>query len=74
MKKIQKTIDNCQDCEFSLIYEHKGSQALICGGVQFDEDRTREFLILIADNVKHYKSEIPNNCPLENYEPKTDCR
>ncbi len=75
MKKIQKTIDNCQECEFSHVYERSGTQVLICGGVDIDDQvSSREFLILLATNVNHYESEIPNNCPLETYEPKTDCR
>jgi hypothetical protein len=73
MKKIQKVIESCNDCEFALVYERNGSQALICAGVEIDNETTTDpFLILCADKVKHYKNEIPSECPLENYEPKNN--
>jgi hypothetical protein len=72
MKKIQKVISTCHECEFSHVYTHqKGSQALICGGIEInDEERSEPFLLEIAPNVKHYEVLIPENCPLETYEPK----
>lgn len=74
MKKIQKVIGSCHDCEFAHVYERNGHQALICGGVEIDDERsTKPFLIFCADQVKHYEVEIPNECPLENYEPKIEC-
>jgi hypothetical protein len=75
MIKIQKVIDSCHKCEFSLVYERQGSQALICGGVDINDDLTSDtFLLLVADNVKHYEVKIPNNCPLETYEPKKETK
>jgi hypothetical protein len=63
--KIEKIIDNCNDCQNCVFAEStKGVQNFaICN---FDEDDS--FLLFNSSTPAfRYKLTIPDNCPLENY-------
>jgi hypothetical protein len=68
MKKIAKIIEECIDCEncvfaYSVHKEHNFS---ICS----HPAQPPFILNHSSDDPKHYKLEIPNNCPLEDYDTK----
>ena len=74
MKKIQKIIDNCYDCEFRHVYiggTGGHSKAHICRHVKkIDEDevqRSEPFLLDVCDDNGSHELPIPKNCPLEDY-------
>ncbi len=75
MKKIQKVIDSCYDCEFRRVFlGEKGgsSKAHICRHtIIIDEfecrvEHSAPFLLDVCDNGSN-KLPIPQNCPLEDY-------
>lgn len=73
-KKIMKIIEDCSDCEFSKEYQEcngNTSFVLICNyEVENDEKIEKNPFLLHQSSQKprHYRIEIPNNCPLEDYE------
>ena len=77
MKKIQKVIDSCHDCEFKHLYRNNDKgQAHICRHTTIIDDEaipSPPFLLDVCDNGSNYLP-IPENCPLEDYiETKTEC-
>lgn len=78
MKKIQKIIETCNDCQFMKVFNGLTggtTKASLClfGYLDNHEKPIDSFLLDIKDNGSN-EILIPDNCPLENYEPKTDCR
>lgn len=78
--KIQKTIIKCNDCEFSKIFQEKNGNinyAMLCyfehePDEQGDKEIHEPFLITTAsESLKHFLIDIPDNCPLEDYENRT---
>jgi hypothetical protein len=73
MRKIQKVIDSCYDCEFKHVFtgiNSSSAKAHICRHVKIiDEDETEHsepFLLDVCDNGSN-ELPIPPNCPLEDY-------
>lgn len=76
MKKTQKVIDSCNDCEFRHIsrgLNESSSKAHIwhiCRHILIIDEEEIEhsepFLLDVCDNGSNYLP-IPENCPLEDY-------
>jgi hypothetical protein len=73
MKKIQKVIESCYDCEFRHVFSGGSggsSKAHICRHIKIiDQDKVEDsdpFLLDVCDNGSH-NLPIPKNCPLEDY-------
>jgi hypothetical protein len=72
MKKTQKVIESCYDCEFRHVFlgRNVASKAHICRHIKIidkDEDEhTNPILLDVCDNGSH-ELPIPQNCPLEDY-------
>jgi hypothetical protein len=81
MSKIAKIINNCNECPHFVeasSNSHGKNDVALCGFTNdLDESSTNlNFLIAYQFNfdVKHIHWEIPENCPLEDYnETKNDC-
>ena len=76
MAKIQKVIETCYDCEFckKFLGGTGGSiKAHLC--VYYPADEEKEFTPFLVDYCTNGSNEIPipDNCPLEDYKPKTEC-
>lgn len=68
-QKIQRIITSCNECDHSMLFESEFTKALICTGIEINEEESSEpFLIIMDSHPKHYKNDIPVNCPLEDYE------
>ena len=62
--KIAKIINDCNDCEHCL--SAKTNSTLIFAICTHTEDK--EFVLVRShENPKHFKLDIPANCPLEDY-------
>lgn len=73
MKKIQKVIDSCYDCEFRHVFSREtggSSKAHICRHTiivdEYEVEHSAPFLLDVCDNGSN-KLPIPKNCPLEDY-------
>jgi hypothetical protein len=74
--KIAKVINTCLDCQYFVAVQHKeGPYFGICDFSREtkEEDVEYQTMILIRANdaPRHYKMEIPENCPLEDYKETT---
>lgn len=74
MRKIQKVIDTCYDCEFRHVYIGGAgghSKAHICRHVKIiDEDaaeHSEPFILDVFENNGSNELPIPKKCPLEDY-------
>ncbi|WP_163401479.1 hypothetical protein [Flavobacterium fluviatile] len=72
MRKIQKVIDTCYDCEFCQQFKktkNESTKAFIC---LFEADEStikhQPFLLDVCENGSNH-IDIPDNCPLETYKP-----
>ena len=76
MKKIQKVIETCYECEFRSIFNGMAggqTKAHICVYAHNSEEDLEPFLLDLCSNGSNALP-IPDNCPLEDYtEPKTEC-
>jgi len=76
MKKIQKIIDSCYDCEFRHVFARAtGGQAKahLCvppNWLDETEVNTEPFLLDLCENGSNALP-IPDNCPLETYKAPT---
>ena len=73
MKKIQKVIESCYDCEFRHVFtgiNSSSSKAHICRHIeiidQHEVKHSEPFLLDVCDNGSNHLP-IPQNCPLEDY-------
>jgi hypothetical protein len=70
MKKIQKVIESCYECEFRSVYAKNSSKAHICKYSFLNKDEEIEYLepllLDVCDNGSNALP-IPKNCPLEDY-------
>lgn len=71
MKKIQKIIETCHDCEYMKVFNGMTggrTNASICmfSYLSEDENKAEPFLIDICENGSN-EMPIPQNCPLEDY-------
>ena len=77
--KIQKVIESCYDCEFRHVFHGMSggtSKAHICRHIliidKYEVEHSEPFLLDVCDNGSN-ELPIPENCPLEDYQPKTEC-
>lgn len=72
--KIAKVITNCNDCEHRRELIEKGGNtyyALVCAFSESKEesDELKPFLLNYGySDPKHFEINIPDNCPLEDYD------
>jgi hypothetical protein len=70
--KIAKVINTCLDCQYFVAVQHKESTYFgICDFSRETKEEIIEYqpmiLIRAHDAPRHYKMDIPENCPLEDY-------
>lgn len=72
--KIAKVITSCNDCEYKMnLVEQNGNTyyAVICAFArsEYNQSKNVEPFILefMSDDPRHYSIDIPDNCPLEDY-------
>lgn len=77
MRKIENVIDSCKDCKHfrSMVMENKSHfYAAICDYTPENEEEKQPAPMLLntsSDNSRHYRFDIPDNCPLETFKEIT---
>lgn len=72
MKKIENVIEKCNDCKHcQFLQELKGNTffAAICTWNDEEKEIPPFIIQTSSESPKHFYLGIPENCPLETYEP-----
>jgi hypothetical protein len=71
MKKIQKVIETCHDCEFCKKFQYVRNDYTSVHVCTFEADEAapeaEPFLLNLSTSKGTYSLLIPDNCPLEDY-------
>lgn len=71
--KVMKVITTCSDCEHKRDLVEIGGNTFYSSVCAFAEDirddDSEPFMVFYAtEHPKHYRIDIPDNCPLDDYE------
>ena len=69
MEKIERIIEECNDCRYKRRYKWEGSNCDFLDVCCYREEHTlnEASVLLITGNSDTHIIEIPANCPLEDY-------